>query len=94
MDFGKHLGKLGKIFKLSNGELMTVLPPDENHFLNQLKEKGLKATLMLDSTTNFDEVKSYTKSTPVSQVNKKTYLNKTFKTFSLMILQLIYIQVF
>ena len=67
MDFGKHFGKLGKIFKLSDGKLMTVLPENENHFLNQLKEKGLKATLMLDSTTNFDEVKSYTKSTPVSQ---------------------------
>ena len=72
MDFGKHLGKLGKIFKLSDGELMTVLPQDENHFLNQLKEKGLKATLMLDSTTNFDEVKSYTKSVPVSQEKEET----------------------
>ena len=72
MDFGKHLGKLGKIFKLSDGKLMTVLPPDENHFLNQLKEKGLRATLMLDSTTNFDEVKSYTKSVPVSQEKEET----------------------
>ena len=38
MDFGKHLGKLGKIFKLSDGKLMTVLPPDENHFLNKVKD--------------------------------------------------------
>ena len=72
MDFGKHLGKLGKIFKLSDGKLMTVLPPDENHFLNQLKEKGLKATLMLDSTTNFDEVKNHTKSISLPQEKEET----------------------
>ena len=47
---------MGKIYKLSNGETLTVFPQDEEHFLKHLEENGLTATLLKDPSTEYDQV--------------------------------------
>jgi len=47
---------MGKIYKLSNGKTVTVLPEDESDFLQKTQEQGLTATLELNPNTEYDAV--------------------------------------
>ena len=47
---------MGKIYKLSNGKTVTVLPEDESDFLQKIQEQGLTATLELNPNTEYDTV--------------------------------------
>ena len=50
---------MGKIYRLSNGGLVTVMVDDEANFFNILKEKNLTAELVNDPNTEYDNVPSY-----------------------------------
>ena len=49
---------MNKIYKLSNGEFITVDPKDENNFLKELEIKKITADLVVDETTLNDVVPS------------------------------------
>ena len=65
---------MGKIYKLSNGKTVTVLPEDESDFLQKIKEQGLTATLELNPNTEYDTI--------AGGLTKKELAKSKLKNFS------------
>ena len=81
---------MGKIYRLSNGGLVTVMVDDETNFFNILKEKNLTAELVNDPNTEYDNIPSYkvslssddTQEDPTVEVEQKTTLNQEISTIN------------
>tara|TARA_Y100001937_G_scaffold87149_1_gene117921 strand:- start:6701 stop:17269 length:10569 start_codon:yes stop_codon:yes gene_type:complete len=81
---------MGKIYRLSNGGLVTVMVDDETNFFNILKERNLTAELVNDPNTEYDNVPSYkvslssndTQEDPTVEVEQKTTLNQEISTIN------------
>ena len=81
---------MGKIYRLSNGGLVTVMVDDEANFFNILKEKNLTAELVNDPNTEYDNVPSYkaslssdnTQEDPTVEVELKTTFNQEISTIN------------
>ena len=81
---------MGKIYRLSNGGLVTVMVDDETNFFNILKEKNLTAELVNDPNTEYDNVSSYkvslssddTQEDPTVGVEQKTTFNQEISTIN------------